>query len=77
MTGLTVLRMRQLTKTDPILGRVLVWVQEGWPNHVAELEMKPYFTRKDELSSQHGCLLWGSHQIVPLTAREEVLNMLT
>ena len=38
--------------------------------------LKPYFTRKDEISIQDGCLLWGSRVIVPSRVRQRVLDEL-
>ena len=38
--------------------------------------MKPFNRRKDELSVQEGCLLWGSHMVVPQKGHEQVLDLL-
>lgn len=36
-----------------------------WPNQELSEDFKPYKTRKKELGTQDGCLLWGSRVIVP------------
>ena len=51
--------IRQWTGRDPTLARVLRLVQRGWPYHVGEESLQPYFRRKMELSVLDGCLLWG------------------
>ena len=37
---------------------------------------KPYLVRKNELSVQSGCLLWGYRVIIPPPLREKVLDEL-
>ncbi len=49
---------------DPVLARVRDNVRQGW-RRTDEVEMLPYQRRKDELSAQDGCLLWGSSVIIP------------
>ena len=39
-------------------------------------EFKPYEQRKDELSVQNGCILWGSRVVVPPPGRAPVIKML-
>lgn len=52
------------TRTDPVLARVLEYTLSGWPNHVTEEELKPYFTRRHELETDQGCVLWGMRVII-------------
>ena len=51
--------VRKLTRHEPVLSRVLLYVQQGWPDQVDEA-LKPYFSRRDELSCQNGCVC-GDH----------------
>ena len=37
--------IRKWTRTDPILSRVIHFVQSGWPSQVSQ-EFQPYFQRK-------------------------------
>ena len=44
------------TKRDPLMSQVYRYIQEGWPTTYDE-ELKPYAVRKEELSTQHGCIV--------------------
>ena len=72
-TPLDAAPMKQWTRTDPVLPQVLLYTTKGWPNSWPMETLKPYFTRKDEISIQDGCLLWGSRVIVPSRGRQRVL----
>lgn len=41
---------------DDCLVKVMAWVLEGWPRKVDAVELAPYFYRRNELSTMHGCL---------------------
>ena len=58
------------TWRDPTLAKVVV--QRGWPDSTEE-QLKPFSSRKDELSVLKGCLLWGSRVVVPEAGREAML----
>ena len=70
------LKVKQWTARDPVLPQVMQFVLQGWPPVVEDAHLQPYFTRRNELSVQAGCLLWGSRVIVPPQGREEVMNIL-
>ena len=70
------LKVKQWTARDPILSQVMQFVLQGWPPVVEDAHLQPYFTRRNELSVQAGCLLWGSQVIVTPQGREEVMNIL-
>ena len=63
-TPLDAAQIKQWTRTAPVLSQVLLYTTKGWPNSCPMETLKPYFTRKDEISIQDGCLLWGSRVIV-------------
>ena len=65
-TPLDAAQIKQWTKTDPVLSQVLLYTTKGWPNSCPIETLKPYFTRKDEISIQCGCLLWGN-RVTPQT----------
>ena len=46
------------TRRDPILSRVVESIQTSWSFNPA-CEMQPYFSRKNELTTDNGCVLWG------------------
>ena len=54
----TVASLQEATSRDPVLAKVLQFVQTGWPLVVQEEILKPYMDRQLELSTQQGCLMW-------------------
>ena len=65
----------QWTSSDPVLSRVLRFVQVGWLI-ITESGLAPFAHRKDELSLDNGRLLWGSRVVIPMRAEESVLKIL-
>lgn len=51
------------TSNDVTLNRVKEFVLSGWPNKTNNLELKPYESRKNEISIHEGCLMWGLEQL--------------
>lgn len=47
------------TANDQILARVKHFILTGWPNHVTDTALKPYWVRRDELTVEGDCVLWG------------------
>ena len=76
VSPVTAEQIRQWTERDPTLARVLRFVQRGWPNHVGEESLQPYFRRRTELSVLDGCLLWGSRVVLPPQGRVAVVEEL-
>jgi hypothetical protein len=66
-------KIKQWTAKDPLLSQVL---QTGWPNELPEGKFKPFVSRKDELSSLDGCILWGSRIVIPPQGRTFTLQEL-
>ena len=75
-TPVSVIKIRTGTRRDPILSQVVKYVQQGWPNYNSDEALKPYFSRKDELSVQDGCLLWGNRVVIPRKERTRVVEEL-
>ena len=48
------LKIKLWTLRDPVLSQVLKFTLHGWPSQVNDENIKPYFTRKDEISVQDG-----------------------
>ena len=67
--------IKKETQLDPVLSQVYNYVISGWP-HVVDPSLVPFKTRQDELSTRHGCLLWGARVIVPPSLQEKVLQEL-
>ena len=57
--------IRDATQVDPVLSRALEFVKQGWPQHVEDLRLQPFFNRQFELSVEQDCLLWGLRVINP------------
>ena len=64
------------TAKDPILSKVLCYVTRGWPHSVTGTEMSPFHRRRDELSVEDGCILWGTRVLIPLPGRKLLLQQL-
>ena len=64
------------TRVDPVLSKVLEFVRHGWPQHVEDLRLKPFFNRRFELSVEQDCLLWGLRVIIPTRYQEDMLEEL-
>lgn len=64
------------TKKDLVLSKVLYHVMNGWPSHCGEDKLQEYFNRRNELSVDQGCLLWGMRVIIPPKFRERLLEEL-
>ena len=63
------------TRQDKVLGKVLTYVQTGWPTSIPE-SLKPYQNRQHEIGTENGCLMWGMRVIVPEKLRAKVLKSL-
>ena len=51
-------------RTDPLLSKIYIYVQKGWPCKITD-EERPYWRHYKELSTESGCLMWGNRVIVP------------
>jgi len=77
-TPVTATEIKTWTDKDPLLSKVRRFVMMGWPDDDAKTDeaLRPYRTRKDELSVHSGCLLWGSRVIIPPKGREIIVKEL-
>ena len=67
--------MRKATSIDPVLSKVVLYTQRGWPRQIDD-KLKPYANRQSELSVEAGCLLWGMRVVVPTLCQKTVLREL-
>ena len=51
-------------------------MQSGWLDLVQDVELKPLGTRKDELSMQDSCILWGNRVAIPKAGCGDMLGEL-
>ncbi|XP_033126304.1 uncharacterized protein K02A2.6-like [Anneissia japonica] len=62
------------TIKDPLLAKVYDYVLNGWPNHVKDKEIQPFFIRRNELSVDKRCILWELRVVIPGKFRSTLLN---
>ena len=74
-TPVNIKHVRQWTDRDPILSKVRRLVQQGWET-TDDQQLQPFQVRKEELSVQDFCVLWGSRVIIPDAGQEKVLDIL-
>ena len=72
---MTASHIKEWTSKDKTLFQVKRFILIGWPENLKDKELKPFFTRRDDLSLLDGCVLWGTRVIVPPQGRA-ILNEL-
>ena len=65
--------VKRLTQRHPLLSKVYRYIVSGWPD-TTDPSFTPFRTRKDELSTEDGCILWGQRVIVPPSLQKDVLQ---
>ena len=71
--------IKEHTRKDPTLSKVMRFCEIGWPTNTKtfnDSDLTPYIRRRDELSLQDGCILWGSRVVVPPKLRSKLLEEL-
>ena len=71
--------IRKWTDADPVLAQVRGHVWKGWPESIHSLQnpmLQPYYQKKDGLSINDGCVMWGDRVVVPPQGRERVMDEL-
>lgn len=64
------------TVKDPTLSKVLDLVKRGWPSHISDETIKPFFAKRMELSISGDCVCFGNRVVIPVKLRAEVLRLL-
>lgn len=64
------------SRRDPIISKVLDFVNKGWPNYDKNIELKPYFAKSLELSTEREVLMWGYRVVIPTKLRQSILKEL-
>ena len=72
----TAAEIAQATKTDSLLVKAYEYTSSGWPGTCPSPELRPFWNRRDELSLENGCLLWGRCVIVPFRFQKRLLEEL-
>ncbi|RUS85038.1 hypothetical protein EGW08_007222 [Elysia chlorotica] len=63
------------TMSDPTLRKIHQYCANGWPETTSEA-LRPYSSRKRELSLDKDCILWGTRIIIPEKLRKPILELL-
>ena len=71
----SVVQVCKATRADSVLSKVVHYLRSGWPVKVPD-PLKPFFTRRDELSIEEGCIIWGTRVIVPKKLQSSVFKLL-
>ena len=65
----------KVTQHDPILSRVKKFTTDCWPSaEEVEPKLLPFFRRRNEITTEEGCLLWGVRTIVPKKFQNQILE---
>ena len=68
--------VKRETRRDPTLSKVLDFTLNGWTDKPQDERLKPFYTRRNEISVKNGCLMWGIRVIIPIKLRNKVLDEL-
>ena len=72
---MTSIDIRECTRKDPVLSKVLHFCETGWPpKNLGDPELTTYVRRRDEFLLQNGCVLWDSHVVLPSKLRSSLLG---
>ena len=64
------------TLVDSVLGKVHQFVMSGGLEECPNENLKPYHNRRNELSCEQDCVLWGTRVIIPPILRGKMLGQL-
>jgi len=67
--------IRRWTDRDPVLSKVRLSILQGWTSTPIS-DLAPYYSKRDELTTLKGCVLWGIRVIIPPQGRVLVTDML-
>jgi len=72
------IKIKTQTRVDKILSQVIKAIDIGvWPTDADKNEsLKPYYTRRHEISTEQDCLMWGYRVIIPSKFRAALLTEL-
>ena len=71
----TATQLATATRTDSVLSKVYRNITKGWPRQI-DKNLSSFVAKKDELTVEGGCVLWGTRVVVPEKWREKVLSEL-
>ena len=69
----TAAKVGSCSRHDPQVSRVMHFTRCGWPSSVPA-DLKPFHSRREELTVEGDCLLWGVRVVVPAKLRARILS---
>ena len=70
-------QLAEATRKDTTLAKVYDHTLYGWPRSCTRYDkLYPFFIRKEELSIEDGCIVWGRRLVIPSTHTEHLLHEL-
>lgn len=74
---MTAREIENATRKDPLFSKVLDRTLQGWPEYMDKSDpLRPFFVRKNELSVELGCVLWGCRVLIPPSLQKNIIQML-
>ena len=64
------------TSEDKLLRKIITFVRSGWPKKINEENLKPFWNRRNELSIENDCLMWGYRLVIPSKLQQMLLKEL-
>lgn len=64
------------TQKDTRLQQAIRSTLYGWPDACNDAAIKPFYQRREELTVQDDCLLWGQRVVIPEPLRPKILDVL-
>ena len=62
------------TASDPVLQQVLRRVRHGWGDRCPDKGLEPFYVRKNELSTNSGCISWGNRVVIPVRGEKQLIE---
>lgn len=64
------------TSKDPVLSKVFDCCLTGWTETCTDEDLRPYHSKRHELSCEQGCVMWGLRVIIPSSLRDKIMTEL-
>ena len=68
--------LRDETKKDMVLDKVVKYILDGWPKKCKISELRPYFLCKSQLSYENNVIMRGHKIVIPSKLRSKILEEL-
>ena len=70
----TTSHIKAWTDKDTVLAKVRKYVLQGWPQNIGDKEVAHYANKREELSVEGNCLLWGARVVIPPQLQGKVMD---